>query len=85
MFYCLVVMFSPAITPPLPGNTIIRPLPKSKAGMTLFELKELLGHKNIQSTMRYAHLEKNVTNGKATDILNALQVDKSRAKMKVVS
>jgi integrase len=56
-----------------------------KAGMTLLELKELLGHKNIQSTMRYAHLEKNVTSGKATDILNALQVDKNRAKLKVVS
>ena len=45
--------------------------------------------KSVQTSgatpMRYAHLEKNATSGKATDILNALQVDKNRAKLKVVS
>jgi site-specific recombinase XerD len=56
-----------------------------KAGLTLFEMKELLGHKNIQSTMRYSHLEKNVTSAKAVDIMNAQQVEQNRSKLKSVS
>jgi integrase len=55
-----------------------------KAGMTLFEVKELLGHKSIMSTMRYSHLEKNITSAKAVDILNARQVDQNRSRMKAV-
>lgn len=55
-----------------------------KAGLTIVELKELLGHKNIQSTLRYLHLEKNVTTHKAADIMNARQVKKNRSKLKVV-
>jgi integrase len=56
-----------------------------KEGMTLFQLKELLGHKNIQSTMRYAHLEGNGSTEQAAEIFNARQVEKNRAKLKVVS
>ncbi len=44
-----------------------------KAGMTLVQIKEQLGHANIQSTIRYAHLEKNDTGAKAADVLNAIQ------------
>jgi integrase len=56
-----------------------------KAGFTLVELKEFLGVKNIQTVMRYAHLEKDVTTQKAADIFNARQVKVNRAKLKVVS
>jgi site-specific recombinase XerD len=52
--------------------------------MTLLELKELLGHRSIQSTMRYAHLEKNVTSSKAVDIINARHVEQNREKLKSV-
>jgi site-specific recombinase XerD len=55
-----------------------------KAGLTLVELKDLLGHKNIQSTMRYLHLEKDITSSKAVDILNARQVEHNRSNLKSV-
>lgn len=56
-----------------------------RAGFNLVELKEFLGNKNIQSVMRYLHLEKNVTTHKAADVFNARHVEANRAKLKVVS
>lgn len=41
-----------------------------KAGMTLKALKELLGHKDIKTTMRYGHLEASDVSSQAVDILN---------------
>jgi len=56
-----------------------------KLGMTLAEVQILLGHSSIQSTMRYVHLEKNATSGKAVDILNAEQRKRRGRTLKVVS
>jgi integrase len=41
-------------------------------GMTLFEVKELLGHSDIQSTMVYSHLEQKQTSRKAVRVLDKL-------------
>lgn len=40
------------------------------AGMTLLEVKQLLGHKNIQSTMVYTHVEAGAVAEKAVKLLN---------------
>jgi len=53
-------------------------------GFTLPEIGNRLAHKSLESTKRYAHLEKNATATKAADALNQQQVERSRAKLKVV-
>ena len=42
-----------------------------QGGMSLLELKDMLGHKDIESTMVYAHLVPGNAAKKAADILNA--------------
>ena len=42
------------------------------AGMGLEEVKEMLGHKNIQSTMIYAHLQPNRAAARTAAVLDAL-------------
>jgi integrase len=41
-------------------------------GMSIYEVKEILGHTDIKTTMRYAHLEQRHISVKARDIINAL-------------
>lgn len=41
-------------------------------GMSVYEVRELLGHSNIQTTMRYAHLESRQVTSKARDVINRL-------------
>ena len=53
-------------------------------GFTLPEIGNRLAHKSLESTKRYSHLEKNATATKAADALNQQQVERSRAKLKVV-
>lgn len=45
-----------------------------KAGLSLPEVKELLGHRNIESTMVYAHVIPNLTANRAMEVLNASTV-----------
>lgn len=42
-------------------------------GMNLYEVKEILGHASINTTMRYAHLEKANVSRKAVDVINQFQ------------
>lgn len=42
-------------------------------GMTIHEVSSLLGHSDITTTMRYAHLDHAATSSKATDILNNMR------------
>ncbi len=42
-------------------------------GLNLYEVKEILGHSNIVTTMRYAHLEQAQVSRKAVDVINQLQ------------
>jgi integrase len=41
-------------------------------GMTVYEVREILGHTDIKTTMRYAHLEGRQVTSKARDIINKL-------------
>jgi len=41
-------------------------------GMSLYEVKEILGHADIQTTMRYAHIEQAHVSLKARDVINRL-------------
>jgi integrase len=41
-------------------------------GMSIYEVREILGHSDIKTTMRYAHLEQRHVSAKARDIINAL-------------
>jgi len=41
-------------------------------GMTVYEVREILGHSDIKTTMRYAHLEQRQVTSKARDVINQL-------------
>jgi integrase len=43
-------------------------------GLTIQEVKSVLGHSDIRTTMRYAHLEQAVVTRRARDIVNALNL-----------
>lgn len=55
-----------------------------KAGMTLNDVRVLLGHSSMQTTLRYGHLEASDASPKAVSILNKQNVDRNRARIKVV-
>jgi len=55
-----------------------------KSGMTLNDVRLLLGHASIQTTQRYQHLETSDVSPKAAEILNAREVEKNRLKIKAV-
>ena len=41
-------------------------------GMNVYEVREILGHSDIKTTMRYAHLEQRQVTSKARDVINRL-------------
>lgn len=41
-------------------------------GMNLYEVKEILGHSDIKTTMRYAHIEQAQVSRKAADLINRM-------------
>ena len=43
--------------------------------MSLYEVKEILGHADIQTTMRYAHIEQAHVSLKARDVINRLNMN----------
>ena len=45
-------------------------------GLNLYEVKEILGHADIQTTMRYAHIEQAQVTQKARDVINRLNAGK---------
>ena len=46
-------------------------------GLNLYEVKEILGHSDIKTTMRYAHLEQTQVSKKAVDVINNLSIQPS--------
>jgi site-specific recombinase XerD len=55
-----------------------------KEGMTLNDVRLLLGHASIQTTQRYQHLESSDVSPKAVAILNRQNVERNRTKMKAI-
>ena len=55
-----------------------------KAGMTLNDVRVLLGHSSMQTTLRYGHLEASDASPKAVAILNEQSVARNRSKIRVV-
>lgn len=41
-------------------------------GLSVYEVREVLGHTDIKTTMRYAHLEASKVTSKARDVINRL-------------
>jgi site-specific recombinase XerC len=67
---------------PSAGNTFATKI--LKEGMTLNDVRLLLGHSSIQTTQRYQHLESSDVSPKAVEILNRQNVARNRAKIKLV-
>ena len=40
-------------------------------GMSIYEVKEILGHADIKTTMRYAHLEQRTVSARARDVIDS--------------
>lgn len=47
-------------------------------GLNLYEIKEVLGHSDIKTTMRYAHLEQAAVSLKVKEVMNKLNKSASR-------
>ena len=44
-------------------------------GLSLYEVKEILGHSDIKTTMRYAHIEQQSVSRKATMVIDRFNGD----------
>lgn len=53
-------------------------------GMTIYEVKEMLGHTDIKTTMRYAHLEQREISSKAKDVINRLNTINQKVELRLV-
>jgi len=53
-------------------------------GMSIYEVKEVLGHADIKTTMRYAHLERQDVSSRARDVIERLNQQTSKPDLKVV-
>lgn len=53
-------------------------------GLSIYEVKEILGHTDINTTLRYAHLERRDISSKARDVINKLNKQLSRPNLKSV-
>lgn len=53
-------------------------------GMSVYEVKEILGHSDIKTTMRYAHLEQRDVSSRARDVINKIITQIEKPDLKVV-
>jgi len=53
-------------------------------GMSIYEVKEILGHADIKTTMRYAHLEQQEVSSRARDVINKINTQIEKPDLKVV-
>ena len=52
--------------------------------MNIYEVKEILGHVDIKTTMRYAHLEQRSVSSRARDVINKLNKETEKPDLKLV-
>ena len=52
--------------------------------LSVYEVKEMLGHSDIKTTMRYAHLEQKDISSKARDVINKINKETLKPKLKIV-
>lgn len=55
-----------------------------QSGVSIYEVKEILGHADIKTTMRYAHLEQRDVSSKAGDVFNSLNKETEKRNLKLV-
>jgi integrase len=48
------------------------------------EVKQILGHTGIKTTMRYAHLERRDVSSRAKDVIDKLNNENGKSNLKVV-
>jgi integrase len=53
-------------------------------GMSIYEVKEILGHADIKTTMRYAHLEKRDVTSRARDVIEKINQRVVKPDLKIV-
>jgi integrase len=54
-------------------------------GMSVYEVKEILGHSDIKTTMRYAHLEQKVVSSRAKDIIEKMNRNSAKTHLQLVN
>ena len=53
-------------------------------GLSIYEVKEILGHSDITTTMRYSHLELRAVSSKARDVVNKINHANEKPRLKSV-
>ena len=53
-------------------------------GLSIYEVKEILGHTDINTTLRYAHLERRDISSKARDVINKLNNESHKPDLKLI-
>jgi len=50
-------------------------------GLSIYEVKEILGHTDIATTMRYSQLETKSVSSKARDVINSINEETDRSRL----
>lgn len=53
-------------------------------GLSIYEVKEILGHSDIRTTMRYAHIEQRTVTAKAREVIDRLNKENNRPDLRLV-
>jgi integrase len=53
-------------------------------GLSIYEVKEILGHTDIATTMRYSHLETRSISSKARDVINCINEEIEKPQLKAI-
>jgi len=53
-------------------------------GLSIYEVKEMLGHTDIKTTMRYAHLEQRDISSRARDVINKINANNQKVELRIV-
>jgi len=53
-------------------------------GLNLYEVKEILGHADIKTTMRYAHIEQRTVSIKAREVIDRLNKENQKPELRLI-